>query len=254
MRLKMADFEEPSPPEAEVLNDVSAPPRPQLRLHHFFALTAVAAVIFAIEGPMWERWSVGDDESSRGIAVVWMFWSMLYSLCLAAAVTAIAYAIFWQRQGVSFFDQPGHWLLLEIAVTGLLWVAVYGILWRVLQSEDGTYYSSWAAYELLWLSVLSLTVANFALNIYIAWKKCREWRWKSVFILKSFSFIAQFFQPLPLGAIAVTAATLIALNRDRRQHVVRDAAHWCGVGLELATCALAFGSAAVNWFYMNFIQ
>jgi hypothetical protein len=120
-------------PEAETLPTTARPP--QLRLHHLFALTAVVAVLLAINGPQQDYWSNSEIAPPKLLLTLYTAWGVMYMLLLSVAVTAVVYGIAWQRQGLVFFDQPGHWLLVEIGVVGLLGL-VPSVVFRLLFSSS----------------------------------------------------------------------------------------------------------------------
>jgi hypothetical protein len=223
-----------------------------LRLHHLFALTAVAAVLLAINGPQQNYWGQGDFQPPRLILALFTLWGVLYVLMLSVAVTAVAYGIAWQRRGLVFFDQPGHWLLVEIAVVGLFSL-VPGIIFRWLFSTTSGDFQEgdFAMVSMMFVglySLVTIVAIPLALNIYIGVKKCDQTRWSVVFYLKAVSNIL-----FGLGAIVVFIALLFALRGDRRAAIVRDPTHWCGVWLQLAYSGLTFAStlaSVLNMYYM----
>ena len=103
-------------------NDIQAEDlRPKLRLHHLFALTAVMAVLLAIQGP--QRKDVNRDVVVAPLHIVpaeWGMWGVVYQILAAAAITVLVYGIADYRRGLTFFSQPGHWILVEIAVSTAL--------------------------------------------------------------------------------------------------------------------------------------
>jgi hypothetical protein len=235
---------------SSVADESSPAMRPQLRLHHFFALTAVAAVLLAINGPQQDYWSNTDFQPPKLVLTLLTAWGVIYVLLIAVAVTAVAYGIAWQRKGLVFFDQPGHWLLVEIAIAGLFALMpsiAYRWLFSSMKVDDPDF--SMTAMVLVSLSSLVTIIAlPLALNIYIGVKKCHETRWSLVFYMKAVGNLL-----LGVGALVVIAVLLVAANRDRRERIARDASHWCGVWVQLAYSVLYFASAivgVVNMFHM----
>jgi hypothetical protein len=235
-------------PNAEVTTEdtpqsVAATARPQLRLHHLFALTAIAAVMLALNGPQTDYWGETDFKPSPPILTLITAYGVLYVLLISVALTAIAYGIAWQRQGIVFFDQPGHWLMVEIGITGLF-ALVPSMIYRWMFSTmdpSSLNFPMTNAILIGFYSLATLVVVPLALNLYIGIKKCRERRWKVVFFMKSFANLL-----LGIGAIVIPITVLIAANIDRRERTLRDVGHWCGVWLQLTLNLLQVGVAVVS--------
>src|SRR5262245_18140124 len=81
--------------------------RPRLRLHHLLVLTAVMAVLLAINGPQRDYGNYKPSELFRILSIAL---GTAHTLLSAVALTALGYGIAWYRRGMRFFDQPGHWL------------------------------------------------------------------------------------------------------------------------------------------------
>ena len=223
--------------------------RPQLRLHHFFAFTAVVAVFFALLSPALSQST--QRVIPKFLAALSVGWGMLYAFVLAAAATAVGYGVMWNRRGLTFFDQPGHWQLVEIGVMGVLGLISYALIWRLI-SEDGVFFS--AGYRIYQIYLVVIVVMDLSLNIYIAWKKCGEWRWKVLFIIKGFSQLTRSLRLVPAGSILVLIVLVIAVVRDRRLGVARDAGHWFGVAIQFVTSLLNLGSVGIAALYMHFAR
>ena len=223
--------------------------RPQLRLHHFFALTAVAAVLLALNGPQQDHWTGSQFEPPRLIQTLFVALGVLYVLLLAVAITALAYGIVWQRMGMESFNQPGHWLVVAIAVTGLF-ATVPTIIFRSLYSSVNfeVEFPMLAMVLMGIYSLIAVVALPLGLNIYIGLKKCREKRWSLIFYMKAVDYLL-----FGLGSIVIIALLIIAVRRDRREQIPRDLSHWCGVSLQLAhsglTCLSVIVSVA-NMYYM----
>jgi hypothetical protein len=204
---------------------------PRLRLHHLFALTAAMAVLMGISGPQYDF----GDESVRVpqfLRVIQVAWGILYSMLAAVAVTVVGYGIAWQRHGVRFFDQPGHWLLVEIAVA-----AVLGLLpqlaYRAMVGAGGRVDMDVPWFAMMTVGSLSIFLFRVGFNIYIGVKKCVERRWKWVFYLNALAAIMPAFGDL-LVLILLSRTSLI----DRREGLRRDLLHRCGVSIQLALSLL----------------
>jgi hypothetical protein len=221
----------------------------QLRLHHFFALTAVMAVLLASRGPI-------RDFGSR-LALVpqlmhkfMLFWVIVHSILTSVAVTIVAYGLAWRRQGIRFFDQPGHWLLVEIATT-----TVFALLQQLANRAMFESRSS-GDFEVTQTKMLAITVISsifvvfrVALNIYIGVKKCHQRRWSRVFYFKALATLWRFvgsplvraiLSPgwstilLNFGDLLVLVMLSLATLIDRREGVRRDVLHRWGVIIQFA--------------------
>ncbi len=143
--------------------------RPQLRLHHLFALTAVMAVLLAIQGP--HRKDVNRDVVVGPLHIVpaeWGIWGVVYQILAAAAITVLVYGIAGYRRGLTFFSQPGHLVLVEIAVSTAL-VFPFQLLARSVDFPQPSL--NWPV-MLVWLlaivSTVSLILGRVALNTFLA--------------------------------------------------------------------------------------
>jgi hypothetical protein len=203
-------------------------------------LTAVLALLLAIQGP--QRNTMDSPSAAQHVPLsLWVIWGIAYQVFEAAAITVLAYGIAGYRRGAQFFNQPGHWILVEISVTVLLGIPI-SLLFR---SVDPTQMRIGAANMMLMLlfslySLLSLFVGRILLNAYLA-RKCQEVRWKRVFYAKAFAAI--FFGVADFFAIAFT---LTADRTDRRDQLHRDASHRYGVVIQLALSILTILSVAVG--------
>ena len=224
----------PSTPEIQAEDN-----RTQLRLHHLFALTAVMAVLLAIQGP--QRSTTSSQNSTPDVPLAfWAIWGTVFQIFEAVAVTVLAYGIVGYRRGLPFFNQPGHWILVEISVAVLLGIPM-SLIFRsvdVTQMRIG----SWNMVLMLLFSLyslLSLGLGRLILNVYLA-RKCIEKRWKRVFYAKAFA--ALFFG---FSDFLVIAFTLAAARTDRRAQTQRDHSHWCSVVVQLALSSLTIINVAI---------
>jgi hypothetical protein len=215
--------------------------RVQLRLHHLFVLTAVMALLLAIQGP---QRNFADSEIAAAplhvAPAAWGMWGLAYQVLAAAAITALGYGIDAYRRGRSFFNEPGHWILVEVVVTTLLAIP-NTLLFRSLDFP-GVRMGSWSMTFMVFVglySMLSLILGRMVLNIFLA-RKCSERRWKRVFYAKAFAAVFWVYAEL-----FVVAFALITARWDRREQVHRDDNHWCGVVVQLALSALTIVSVVV---------
>jgi hypothetical protein len=211
---------------------------PQLRLHHLFALTAVMAVLLAIQGPQPSD-SNAETSPQPFIGMFWLSW-VVGQILAAAAITALAFGIARYRRGRAFFNQPGHWLILEISIATLLGIPT-SLLHRAIDFSNmriGSWNMIWMLLFSLY-SLLSLGLGRLLLNVYLA-RKCSELRWKRVFYAKA---LASLF--LGLADFLVIASVLVATRTDRRELSQRDLSHRCGVIVQLGLNSLAIVNVAM---------
>jgi hypothetical protein len=224
------------PPPPGTSRIVESEPLPPLRLHHLFSLTAVVAVMLGINGPQQAAQMNVQSPFPSGWQSVIVASGVVYTVMLATAITIVAYGIAWRRHGIRFFHQPGHWLLVIIAVMSVL-MSLAGLIYRVADSVWGITrsMSTDINWNLIWIfngTMLVGVIASIALHIYIAIKKCEESRWRWVFAVKAVAVIIRV-----LGDLIVVLLLLRAARVDRRTQTPRDFLHWYGVWLQIAICA-----------------
>lgn len=212
---------------------------PRLRLHHLLVLTAVMAVLLAINGPERNYGNV-NYKPPQFFRISSLALGTAHTLLSAVALTALGYGIAWHRRGMRFFDQPGHWLLVDISIGALLYMA------------PSIAIRSGAAINMVFIgyAFLATIFVRMLFDIYLGSKKCRERRWKSVFYVKAIANLI-----FGLGSLLVLLAIFYALRVDRKSQIVRDQTHWFGVWLQLAYSGLALVSSALtiyNFFFSIF--
>src|SRR3954453_2019930 len=144
--------------------------RLRLRLHHILVLTAVVAVLLAINGPVLNYGS-NNYNPADFFRILSLSLYTSHTLLSAVALTALGYGIAWHRRGTRLFNQPGHWLLLDISIRAFL-----DFVPRVV-------IRSGAAINMAYIGpvFLAVIVIKILLEVYLGMRKCRERRWKSVF-------------------------------------------------------------------------
>jgi hypothetical protein len=206
-------------------------PRVQLRLHHIFALTAVMSVMLGISGP---RYNFGQRAAQIPplMQVAMTGWGVLHSILTSVAITAVGYGIALRRRGVPFFNQPGHWLMVDISATTVI-TLIPQVMFRILHGsrEDLEVASS----LMMAASILFFVIFLFriVLNIYIGLRQCEERRWSWVFYLKAVASVLQVVGDL-IVLLMISRASVI----DRRLGWQRDIGHRCGVALQVGLTLL----------------
>jgi hypothetical protein len=227
--------------------------RPKLRLHHFFALTAVAAVLLAVHGQQPNYWENNPFQPPQWIMTLSMAWLVISDLLVAVALTAVGYGIAWRRRGLLFFDQPGHWLLVEIAVAGLFSI-VPAVVYRWFFTPEQMANFDNTSMMIMWLiwgyTMIFMVLIPVGLNVYFGVRKCRELRWSLVFYFKA---AARFVFSMGIGDLLVLPSTIYAAQRDRRERVARDGGHWCGVLVQCAMSGLAICGMLLTFLSMYFM-
>jgi hypothetical protein len=217
--------------------------RLQFRLQHLVVLTAVIAVMLAISGPR----DIRGIEVPHLVQLAFTGFGIIYTVLASVAITIVAYGVAWHRHGQSFFDEPGHWLLVAIAANQLL-VFIEILTMRVLAAIQGT------SIEAVWTQLPSGTtwlipgIALLILNTYIGRRKCAEARWSRVFYANAATALV----PV-IGELLVLLFLERAVRAERSRRPVsarwrqsrgvepmvggqvvarpRDPAHWCGVAI-----------------------
>jgi hypothetical protein len=226
-------------PEEEFLRDR---PRTQLRLHHLFALTTVMAVLLTIAGQP-PQFAKSTIEMPPAVKTFQAVFTALQQIPAAVAITALGYGIAAYRRGELFFNQPGHWLLVEVSLMSLLSLPV-AIIFRLLPFDSKT--APGDAF-MIWMMVFGiyslfvLFLGRILINVYLGSRKCRQTRWKRVFYCKAASTVLSL-----IGEILVLAFLIMAIRKDRQERLLRNAGHWCGVYVQFAHTLLMLAGGAVG--------
>ena len=219
----------------------SKSPRVQLRLHHFFALTAVMAVLLTISKPQTDFGNPAM-QMPESIQTVQAVFYALYQIPAAVALTALGYGIAAYRRGELFFNQPGDWLLVEVSLITLLGIPL-AIIFRWVQFDTTTGPGGPALAWMIFFgiySLLALFLGKILINIYLS-RKCHQPRWKRVFYGKAASTVLSF-----LGEILVLVFLVMAMRADREDRLLRSASHRCGVYVQLAQSLMMLAGAALG--------
>jgi hypothetical protein len=165
----------------------SPPSGVQLRLRHLLGFTAVAAVLLAARAPYegfstnsYTRTYIGINGARAPLAAL-VTLDLLKIIPSAVAVTAFC-ATFCRSHAFSRLHQPGHWLLLDVAVSTILLRVVplaiamlSNVVFCDLFDENGdlTRVGIHVFTILTAIAALSLIV-RVVLNAYIGEKKCSQ--------------------------------------------------------------------------------
>lgn len=223
---------------------------PRFRLSQLLVLFTLIAVFLAISGRpvkfpnqtpwLWEYVQIG--------------WIFVSSVLNSFAITIAGYCFYDRSQDAKFLRQPGHWLLVSIAILAVL-SAIQTVGYRVFWTNGGfEIYSSTPApapttspspTPMILFGAMSVAFLGFQIapNIFFG-RKQTERRWKWLFYFKALSPFLWV-----LGQFLCLVWLIRTIVRDRRDGVARDSIHRMGVALELAyhvvTIALTLSTVAL---------
>jgi len=218
---------------------------PPLRIHHILVATVVTAVLLSVNEGLRQNDVGGFSQFFRsGMGVV-------YTISTGLAVTVVLFGVAWRRQGRAFFDQPGHWLLLDQSLK--IGVFLFAAVVVMLRMTAGAELFSMIG---LWFSVIHLL--SIALNFWAAFRVADSRLWRATFLLGGCMSLAMFVIPwlggvtvmmifIVAGNVAVTLLLISAAMADRRAGRERDWAHWLGVALELCVIGAWLAQSVWGW-------
>ncbi len=234
---------------------------PRLRIHHFFVLTTVFAVVMSVWLGLFRliyylRPDAGKPEFGAGMSLIFSVQSLSQSVCFSITLLGLA----WRRRGIYFPSQPGHWMAIYLTITWayeivislaslflqtqtlnlglmvwatmpvslvfhcfvlILWVAAY------LHEPTRIWKLGWAAMALKSLLSVLLMLLYIGANYF-------EWLLEVFWYNAQFDWHWQF--SMPLGSYAGLLSTLphyalltfipIAAFIDLRQHRRLHWSHW----------------------------
>ncbi len=221
---------------------------PRLRIHHFFVLTTVFSIVMSAHLGFWRflRSSYPDSvmpEISGGISVLLIIQMLSVSVCIAIAMLGLA----WRKQGISFPSQPGHWMVIYLAVAwalewvnfvtmllptqgivrdSMVWVrfsthfafhCFAAILWIVAYLSEDSRIWRWGWGAMTLRSVLIVSFFVFRIGV-----KCIEWLletfwynsfwYQSQYDLQLLPFLGSFSIPWPLRMWVSSYALFVFLG------------------------------------------
>jgi len=211
------------------------PEQPHFRLQHMFVLTAVMAVMLALQSPQTEF--PEQFQISPLYRHFLMAWGIVVAILNALAITVAGYGLYWRKRGGRFLEEPGHWLLLSMAIAALVSVVqVAGLrLLAMFTDVDLQTTQAGAMTPEDWVAIIATMLLSFAsigvhigVNVYFG-RKQSAWRWRWMFYLKAFALFLWV-----IGMLAIVVCLVRTILLDRRDGIHRDATHKCGAALELA--------------------
>jgi hypothetical protein len=219
------------------------PGPPPLRIHHFLAATVVAAVLLSISH------AVQHGEPSALLGYFRSGLGFIGTIVVAVAATIVGFGFVWRLEGRSFFDLPGHWLLLQRALSVATFL-VAGLAEAIHHTSEYALVGLWSGVQMLATCVISLWVAI---------RVADTWLWRLYFLLSASTIVlmpltARFVGPSWLMLVWMIISIILAgmlfsagagdLIAGRR----RDWPHWLGVALTLGVVTTSVAQNA--WHYL----
>lgn len=133
---------------------------PPLRLHHFFAWTAVSAGVLATN-------SAFDGGVFERVAPWWTLTWLPSVLWYSLALTCCGFGLYWRRRGLRFPSQPGHGMLLVGGLGYIFWLGLSLLVLALFGRDKFT-----ARFEdSPWLESVSNVYLLFVIasNLWFAW-------------------------------------------------------------------------------------
>jgi hypothetical protein len=198
----------------------STPANPRFGLLQLFTFITAAAILLAAGGPSASGWTSVVTRLS-------------YAITGAIAVTAASFCLDQRKHGTTILTQPGHWLLVQVAIVSLMGLAFVLILRAVVGFDTDLNSGDWTSspgpgYRLLVAWIAISIFVNACLGVYFGRKQTeRRWRW--TFYTAGFGHLLMF-----LGELAALPVLAGALLMDRRHKLQRDLYHWCGIAVHVA--------------------
>lgn len=217
---------------------------PPLRISHILLATTVAAVLLSLAR------FVGRSDIPGFARFLSSGLGIYYVLATAIAATLVMLGIRWRSEGRSFFDQPGHGLLLLQSVSvGVFISASIGVILNdvILKSMFG---ASWLDSAPLMVSMILSYPLVLGICVWFALQVADSWYWKLYFLIYGLQYPVLFvvslmarreffllllvqFLPLVFLALLIAASTSDGLKGRNR-----DWPHWIGVALKTAIYTL----------------
>ncbi len=111
---------------SEAAESDSAPAElPRLRIIHLLGLTTVFSVVMStylvfMRLLRFSQPNMEMPEISGGISILMIVQFLSISVCIAV----VAFGFAWQRRGITFPSQPGHWVAVFLTLTWFFdWVS-----------------------------------------------------------------------------------------------------------------------------------
>jgi hypothetical protein len=211
---------------------IDRPRTPPLRIHHILVLTAVAAVLMSVTHLLRQQDYLNLSQMFSSS------WGAVFTISIAIDVTLVMLGFAWRRRGYSFFDMPGHWLLLTHSLSIGFFLAVAVAL--ALRALGDNHVEMGPVGPIIVYSTI-VQLASIVLNGYAAWKIADTLSWRiffsfeairsvSVFAIRYFFPVSMWFVLVPLQYLPFVFLLIAAIS-DGIKRRPRDWPHWVGVVL-----------------------
>ncbi|NOZ39212.1 MAG: hypothetical protein GXP24_03160 [Planctomycetes bacterium] len=213
-------------------HDLTSIELPRLRIHHFFVLTTVFAVVMSVWLGLWRLVSsshpdVVMPEFSTGISLLVIVQWFSQSACIAVTLLGLA----WRKRGLSFPNQPGHWMAVYLAVAGayeLVLSLIFLFPDQVIEFESTALvtmpmsllfhcfaFALWVAaylhepariWKLSWAAMALKSLLFVLLMLFIIGAKCLQW------LLETYWYNAQFDWQLLMWQLSMPLGSYTTLT------------------------------------------
>lgn len=160
--------------DSPLIDSLSVPSLPPLRIHHFMLWTVVSAVMLTVLKTA-DEGTIGSSFTQTG--------NIPYLLIESLALCGLIAGLTWKRQGCRFFHQPGHAAMISYGINAIFLVC-WATLWmRYGFSNTNGFGRSRFSFLLIyaWYAQLFLQVA---LSLLFAYQFRAVRRWQSFFWCK----------------------------------------------------------------------
>jgi len=222
------------------------PGPPPLRIHHILVATAVTAVLLSASGALrqYDEFGVGQYLTTGP--------GIFTTISTGLAATLVGYGFAWRSSGRRFFHQPGHWLLLELAM--MVGMFVLAALDAVVRMAGGGNASVWLPATLFFLLLQLMFVA---ICLLAAWKAADTFAWRLLFLFEAAFILFTVLWPVLIGinyyfsgyyivSVAIFFVMIWAALSDWRSRRQRDWPPWVGVVLRLGNHLVMLGEWLVG--------
>jgi hypothetical protein len=240
---------------------------PQLGIIHLLAWMTVTAVLLKL--------SLAINSFHHSALSETVFSKVMNSASAAvyaAGIVGFAVLVRAWRRGSMGRLQPGHWMILILAIVIIVWFVDFAIVSLLKQTELLPLLQPSTLYQVI-MCMLSVLLVSSALWFWAARRTADGRRWKALFGLYCASSAIEWFEYLSVALgplsyfrdftylvgqfnscallVALLVATLTTVLLDCARGPRRDGLHWLGVAVSL--CALLIRIAPQIWFRFFYV-
>ena len=166
---------------------------PRLRIHHFFILTTVFAVVISAHLGIWNllrayQPSQTFPELTTGISLLFLVQAFSQSACIAIALLGLT----WRRQGIPFPSQPGHWMALYLTIVAAYEIALTLSFIFQLAQAFGWESTHWVTMPMGWI-FRCITIVFWATAFLYEPSRIWTWGWAVMALKSLFSILRALF-------------------------------------------------------------